>query len=146
MYLSKGNAVSYMVTDNKKRPPVGILPSFDLFLRLRTFRRSSVFYLAEEVGFEPTIPLQVWQFSRLLPSTTRPPFHNRDYSLLAEREGFEPSRQVTPTYRFSKPAPSASWVPLRMNNAYVCCRLIILDFVPKNKVKIAFSKLKKVIE
>ena len=32
---------------------------------------------------------------------------------MAERGGFEPPRRVTPTYRFSKPDPSASWVPLR---------------------------------
>lgn len=31
--------------------------------------------LEEAVGFEPTIPLQVCQFSRLEPSTTRPRFH-----------------------------------------------------------------------
>ncbi len=30
-------------------------------------------YLAERVGFEPTVPLPVRQFSRLLPSTTRSP-------------------------------------------------------------------------
>jgi hypothetical protein len=33
-------------------------------------------------------------------------------SFLAERERFELSRGITPPYRFSKPAPSASWVPL----------------------------------
>ena len=33
---------------------------------------------------------------------------------MAEREGFEPSRRVTPTYRISNPAPSAAWVPLRV--------------------------------
>jgi hypothetical protein len=32
--------------------------------------------------------------------------------LLAERERFELSRGITSPYRFSKPAPSASWVPL----------------------------------
>src|SRR3989344_8453906 len=32
---------------------------------------------------------------------------------MAEREGFEPSRGLAPPYRFSKPTPSASWVPLR---------------------------------
>jgi hypothetical protein len=31
---------------------------------------------------------------------------------MAEREGFEPSRGIAPPYRFSKPTPSASWVPL----------------------------------
>jgi hypothetical protein len=31
---------------------------------------------------------------------------------MAEREGFEPSRELSPPYRFSKPTPSASWVPL----------------------------------
>ena len=34
-------------------------------------------------------------------------------SELAEREGFEPSRGLAPPYRFSKPTPSATWVPLR---------------------------------
>ena len=33
---------------------------------------------------------------------------------LAEREGFEPSLELTPYYRFSKPAPSTTWVPLRV--------------------------------
>jgi hypothetical protein len=33
---------------------------------------------------------------------------------MAEREGFEPSRGLSPPYRFSKPTPSASWVPLRI--------------------------------
>jgi peptidase E len=32
---------------------------------------------------------------------------------MAERERFELSRGITPPYRFSKPAPSATWVPLR---------------------------------
>ncbi len=68
------------------------------------------FYMAERVGFEPTIPLPVWQFSRLLPSTTRPPLLLIE--LLAERGRFELPRRITSTYRFSKPAPSASWVPL----------------------------------
>jgi hypothetical protein len=31
---------------------------------------------------------------------------------MAEREGFEPSLELAPHYRFSKPTPSASWVPL----------------------------------
>jgi hypothetical protein len=31
---------------------------------------------------------------------------------MAEREGFEPSRGLAPPYRFSKPTPSATWVPL----------------------------------
>ena len=31
---------------------------------------------------------------------------------MAEREGFEPSRELALPYRFSKPTPSASWVPL----------------------------------
>jgi hypothetical protein len=35
--------------------------------------------------------------------------------LMAEREGFEPSREIAPPYRFSKPTPSASWVPLLEN-------------------------------
>jgi hypothetical protein len=35
-----------------------------------------------------------------------------DPFLMAEREGFEPSREISPPYRFSKPTPSASWVPL----------------------------------
>ncbi len=30
--------------------------------------------MAEAVGFEPTVPLRVRQFSRLVPSTTRPHF------------------------------------------------------------------------
>ena len=30
---------------------------------------------------------------------------------MAVGEGFEPSHRITPIYRFSKPAPSASWVP-----------------------------------
>src|SRR3954468_23025445 len=33
---------------------------------------------------------------------------------LAERERFELSRELTPPYRFSKPAPSATWVPLHI--------------------------------
>ncbi len=33
---------------------------------------------------------------------------------MAEREGFEPSRGIAPPYRFSKPTPSASWVPLHL--------------------------------
>ena len=33
---------------------------------------------------------------------------------MAEREGFEPSRGIAPPYRFSKPTPSATWVPLRV--------------------------------
>ena len=41
------------------------------------------------------------------------PMLRMDHVLLAERGGFEPPRRVTPTYRFSKPAPSATWVPLR---------------------------------
>jgi hypothetical protein len=32
---------------------------------------------------------------------------------MAEREGFEPSREIAPPYRFSKPTPSATWVPLQ---------------------------------
>ena len=61
-------------------------------------------YLAEEVGFEPTLPgIPVKQFSRLPPSTTRPPLRIRlsEASLtwfvcrcrlekVAERQGFEP--------------------------------------------------------
>jgi hypothetical protein len=38
---------------------------------------------------------------------------------LAEREGFEPSRGLAPPYRFSKPTPSASWVPLRIDQDIV---------------------------
>ena len=42
------------------------------------------------------------------PDKTSDPF------TMAEREGFEPSRGITPPYRFSKPAPSATWVPLHV--------------------------------
>gem|GEM_PF-1831150 len=35
---------------------------------------------------------------------------------MAVRERFELSRRETPTYRFSKPAPSATWVPHRVFN------------------------------
>ena len=33
---------------------------------------------------------------------------------MAERERFELSLELTPYYRFSKPAPSATWVPLHI--------------------------------
>ena len=33
---------------------------------------------------------------------------------LAEREGLEPSHRVTPAYKFSKLAPSPTWVPLQI--------------------------------
>jgi hypothetical protein len=36
--------------------------------------------MADGEGFEPPIPFQVRQFSRLEPSTTRPPIHSRDYT------------------------------------------------------------------
>src|ERR1700741_1872315 len=51
----------------------------------------TLFFLAEGEGFEPSVPLPARQFSRLFPSTTRTPFQN-----LAEREGFEPSREIAP--------------------------------------------------
>ena len=35
-------------------------------------------------------------------------------AFLAEREGLEPSHQVTPAYKFSKLAPSPTWVPLHI--------------------------------
>jgi hypothetical protein len=38
---------------------------------------------------------------------------------MAEREGFEPSREIAPPYRFSKPTPSASWVPLRIRTKFI---------------------------
>ena len=37
---------------------------------------------------------------------------------MAEREGFEPSREIAPPYRFSKPTPSATWVPLRIEKYF----------------------------
>ena len=52
--------------------------------------------------------------------------------LLAVRERFELSRRVTPTYRISNPAPSATWVPHHGN-------YIILDF-PQNTLLTLFSK------
>ena|GEM_PF-3555345 len=55
------------------------------------------FLLAEEEGFEPSVPFPVRQFSRLLPSTTRSPFPVTIFiSTLAEREGFEPSLELSP--------------------------------------------------
>jgi hypothetical protein len=39
---------------------------------------------------------------------------NVDSGDLAEREGFEPSRGIAPPYRFSKPTPSTTWVPLHL--------------------------------
>ena len=33
--------------------------------------------------------------------------------VMAEREGLEPSHHLAVTYRFSKPAPSPTWVPLQ---------------------------------
>ena len=36
----------------------------------------------------------------------------RTVRYMAEREGFEPSRELAPPYSFSKAAPSATWVPL----------------------------------
>ena len=33
------------------------------------------------------------------------------YETMAEREGLEPSHQATPAYKFSKLAPSPTWVP-----------------------------------
>lgn len=53
---------------------------------------------------------------------------------MAERGGFEPPRQHTPTYRISNPAPSASWVPLR-----VYC-LVNIGKVKLND-KLEFSRL-----
>ena len=38
--------------------------------------------MAEGVGFEPTRPVRVCQFSRLVPSTARPPFHFANYTLV----------------------------------------------------------------
>ena len=35
------------------------------------------------------------------------------YETMAEREGLEPSHRLAATYRFSKPAPSPTWVPLQ---------------------------------
>ena len=67
--------------------------------------------MAERVGFEPTIPVRAYRFSRAAPSSTRPPLHDEKINL-AERERFELSRGITPPYRFSKPAPSTTWVPL----------------------------------
>ena len=70
----------------------------------------SIGYLAERVGFEPTVPLLVRRFSRPLPSTAR---SSLQYAYnLAERGGFEPPRRIAPPYRFSKPTPSTTWVPL----------------------------------
>ncbi len=44
---------------------------------------------------------------------TRPPLHRRGRItfLVAEREGFEPSRRVN-VCRFSRPVPSTTWLPL----------------------------------
>jgi hypothetical protein len=40
--------------------------------------------------------------------------NTRKIRAMAERERFELSRGITPPYRFSKPAPSATWVPLQV--------------------------------
>jgi hypothetical protein len=50
---------------------MGILASF---CRSKSLLRNLTKEMAEEEGFEPPIPFQVRQFSRLEPSTTRPLF------------------------------------------------------------------------
>ena len=47
---------------------------------------------------------------------------------MAEREGFEPSRELALPYRFSKPTPSASWVPLLRRDLHTC---LVLSGKPK---------------
>jgi hypothetical protein len=88
--------------------------------------------MAERVGFEPTVPLQVHTLSKRAPSTTRPSLrvqaqapgnagevlpHRAITPLrvelgLAEREGFEPSIGIN-LYTLSRGAPSATRPPLR---------------------------------
>ena len=47
---------------------------------------------------------------------------------MAEREGFEPSRGLAPPYRFSKPTPSATWVPLQTDVLYRISPLLTNSF------------------
>jgi hypothetical protein len=47
---------------------------------------------------------------------------------MAEREGFEPSRRIAPPYRFSKPTPSATWVPLH-TKTYCNVKLLLAEGV-----------------
>jgi hypothetical protein len=54
----------------------------------------------EPFGFDPPINIEKGRDVK-----------SRPFSM-AEREGFEPSREIAPPYRFSKPTPSATWVPL----------------------------------
>ena len=56
---------------------------------------------------------------------TKNPTFGRVFSL-AEREGFEPSREIAPPYRFSKPTPSATWVPLRFASTEANTRILYL--------------------
>ncbi len=82
-----------------------------------------------EVNFGEANP---WVRTHVHPSNK----NNRDklgYIYLAEREGFEPSRQVAPTYSFSKAAPSATWVPL------LFCHWLMLYFTGFSSIFKVFS-------
>ena len=91
--------------------------------------------VAEREGFEPSVELPLRRFSKPVPSAARPPLlqlgnlaspayprragraarrSRAEFAkagILAEREGFEPSRRVN-AWRFSRPLPSTTRPPL----------------------------------
>ena len=79
--------------------------------------------LAERVGFEPTNALRRCQFSRLVPSTTRPPLRNisllsfRSYGPIVAPEAFQRSE-----YRCSSTGYALAFAGFQVKRA-VCFRL-----------------------
>lgn len=59
--------------------------------------------MAEEEGFEPPIPFQVRQFSRLEPSTTRPLFLTEVYYALGLSAKRSPASFLLGSRRFDDP-------------------------------------------
>src|SRR5512140_963596 len=68
----------------------------DNSLSFRLWRNES----AERVGFEPTMPIRAYRFSRPAPSTTRTPLHHQLFNHLAATGGFVvlfPFHRLCPT-------------------------------------------------
>jgi hypothetical protein len=95
--------------------------------------------VADGVGFEPTRSLHPCRFSRPVPSTARPPIHQREINSLLR---IRTERNVNTCHRGTQPGPNMAAIAVGVHSAF---RVLMVKSDGRKPVSRFFAALRRMI-